>query len=179
MQAELDADMTEGLWVPRSRAARKSGMWIKPTRRGVSLQYQKLHQGNTCAMARPSKGKRHTLKLSLDAPVRIGIISQASEFGLCASQYIADRLALHVERPDLVRELGQGVLASVFAEPDSNSPHTTVRCDVEVYALIAKRATDVGRTPTTYVADFCAGLVSGAGAAASTYGYQEVLAATG
>ncbi|SID58953.1 Uncharacterised protein [Mycobacteroides abscessus subsp. abscessus] len=131
-------------------------------------------------MARPSKGKRHTLKLSLDAPVRIGIIAQASKFGLCASQYIADRLAIHVERPDLVRELGQSVLASVFAEPESasGSRNTTVRCDVNVYALVAKRAADVGRTPTTYVAEFCAGLVSGADPV-STYGYQEVLAATG
>lgn len=129
-------------------------------------------------MARPSKGHRHTLKLSLDPQVRIGIASQASEFGLCASQYVADRLAIHVGRPDLVRELGQGVLASVAFSPDTTSRNTTVRCDVEVYALVAERAAAVGRTPTTYVAEFCIDLISDGGPV-NTYGYQEVLAATG
>lgn len=130
-------------------------------------------------MARPSKGPRHTLKLSLDTPIRIGIASQASGFGLCASQYVADRLAIHVGRPELVRELGQGVLASVPAPADTNSRNMTVRCDIEVYALVAERAGNVGLPPTTYVAEFCAGLVNGGGVANEGYGYQEVLAATG
>lgn len=130
-------------------------------------------------MARPSKGDRHPLKLSLDAPVRIGIASQASGFGLGASQYVADLLAIHVGRPDLVRELGQGVLASVPATPDKNSRYTTVRCDVEVYALVAERAGKVGLPPTTYVADFCTALVNGSDGTNEAYGYQEVLAATG
>ncbi|WP_264922813.1 hypothetical protein [Mycobacteroides chelonae] len=130
-------------------------------------------------MARPSKGPRHTLKLSLDAPVRTGIATRASGFGMGASQYVADILAIHVGRPDLVRELGQGVLSSVPATTETNSRNTTVRCDVEVYALVAERAGNVGLTPTTYVADFCTALVNGNGGAAENYGYQEVLAATG
>ncbi len=129
-------------------------------------------------MARPSKGTRHTLKLSLDSFVRNGIASQASEFGLSASQYVADRLAIHVGRPDLVRELGQGILASLTPATDTNSRNTTVRCDVEVYGLVCERASDVGQTPTTYVAVFCTELVNG-GHKVGAYGYQEVLAATG
>lgn len=139
---------------------------------------------NTDCMAQPHKGNRHPLKLELDKPVRLGIASKATDFGLTVSQYVADRLALHVDRPDLVRELGQGTLASITAGSDPNSrldPNarwTMVRCHELVYAEIQARASKLGQSPVTYVETFCKELVSPE-AANDPYGYQEVFAATG
>lgn len=135
-------------------------------------------------MAQPHKGNRHPLKLELDKPVRLGIAAEATDFGLKVSQYVADRLALHVGLPELVRELGQGTLTSITTDSDPNSRldpdarYTMVRCDQRVYERIQSRASELGQTPVIYVEKFCTELVGG-DTMAQTYGYQEVLAATG
>jgi hypothetical protein len=128
-------------------------------------------------MAQPHKGNRHTIFLTLDLEVRRQIHSRATDSKLSVSQFLADHLALHVGRPDLVYALGQGTLMSFRSTDfDPRSPATIVRCLEEVYALLRQAAQQRGIRVTTYVAGFCTRLVNDEAQTEDQYGYQEVLA---
>lgn len=128
-------------------------------------------------MAQPHKGNRHTIFLTLDLEVRRQIHSRATDSKLSVSQFLADHLALHVGRPDLVYALGQGTLMSFRSTDfDPRSPATIVRCLEEVYALLRQAAQQRGIRVTTYVAGFCTRLANDEAQTEDQYGYQEVLA---
>lgn len=118
------------------------------------------------------------MKLTLDLDVRNQIHCLATDSRMCLSQFLADHLALHVERPDLVYALGQGTLLGFrpgFVDP--LSPNVIVRCPVEVYELLTEEAKRHGQKVASYVADFCTDLARGDTASRNRdYGYQEVLA---
>jgi hypothetical protein len=130
-------------------------------------------------MAQPHKGNRRTIYLTLDLEVRRELHSRATDSTLGLSQFLADHLALHVGRPDLVYALGQGTLMSFRGTHfDPKSPATIVRCLEEVYQLLREQAQLRGLRVTTYVADFCSRLVNDSAEADEHYGYQEELATT-
>jgi predicted DNA-binding ribbon-helix-helix protein len=57
-------------------------------------------------MAQPFKGDRVVTVTRLARPVWADVQQAATERGMSISQYIADVLAAHVGRADLVRDLG-------------------------------------------------------------------------
>jgi len=57
-------------------------------------------------MAQPNKGDRVVTVTRLARPVWSDVHKAASERGMSISQYIADVLAAHIGRDDLVRDLG-------------------------------------------------------------------------
>lgn len=128
-------------------------------------------------MAQPHKGNRRMIYLTLDLEVRRQIHSRATDSKLSVSQFLADHLALHVGRPDLVYALGQGTLMSFRSTDfDPQSPATIVRCLEEVYQLLRQEAQARGLRVATHVAAFCTRLVNDEAQTDDQYGYQEVLA---
>jgi predicted DNA binding CopG/RHH family protein len=61
-------------------------------------------------MAAPHKGDRELIGARPLRPVYEAVKNNAADRGISISQYVADVLAVHVGRPDLVRALGQEVL---------------------------------------------------------------------
>lgn len=57
-------------------------------------------------MAQPHKGERVVTVTRLARPVWSDVQQAATDRGMSISQYIADVLAAHVGRADLVRDLG-------------------------------------------------------------------------
>ena len=53
-------------------------------------------------MAQPHKGDRELTQSRLARPVYDEVKKRAHDQGISISQYIADVMALHVDRPDLV-----------------------------------------------------------------------------
>jgi hypothetical protein len=129
-------------------------------------------------MARPSKGDRHTMKLTIDLSVRRQIHCLATDARMSVSQYLADHLALHVGRPDLVYTLGGPPLVRFRpTNVDPESPNVIVRCPVAVYQILVEEAKRRGQKVANYVADFCTDLARGDAVPRDRdYGYQEVLA---
>lgn len=127
-------------------------------------------------MAQPHKGKRHSIKFTLDSMTRKEIYCRATELQLSVSQFLADHLALHVGRPDLVYALGQDTLkvGAPLPEVPPRSPYTFVRCHEEVHAQLVTRAREQCKL-SSYVAGFCRELVGGI-PQTQPVGYQEVLA---
>lgn len=66
-----------------------------------------LRRHHADAMGQPHKGDRVLLQARPPREVWDAVHIAASEAGLSVSQYVADLLAQHVGRPDLVRELGK------------------------------------------------------------------------
>lgn len=58
-------------------------------------------------MGQPHKGERMLLQTRPVRPVWEAVHTLAAQAGVSVSQYVADLLAEHVGRPDLVREVGQ------------------------------------------------------------------------
>jgi hypothetical protein len=118
------------------------------------------------------------IKLTLDLTLRKQIHWRATEVQLSVSQFLADNLALHVGRQDLVYALGQGSLLTFRqTDLDPQSPHVIVRCHEEVYTELLKKAQNRGQKVATYIGDYCARLVDGDDTADLEFAsYQEVLA---
>ncbi|TXH18580.1 MAG: toxin-antitoxin system [Mycobacterium sp.] len=57
-------------------------------------------------MAQPHKGERTLIASRAPQPVFDAVAKAAAEHGISISAYVADVLAVHVGRPDLVRDLG-------------------------------------------------------------------------
>lgn len=80
------------------------------------LQFGRVYGPNSyaptmvCSMAQPHKGDRDQVAARLAHPVYVAVKSAAAQRGMPMSQYVADVLATHVGRPDLVRQLDQEVL---------------------------------------------------------------------
>jgi len=58
-------------------------------------------------MGQPHKGERVLLQTRPARPVWEAVHTLSAQAGVSVSQYVADVLAAHVGRPDLVREVGQ------------------------------------------------------------------------
>ncbi|MCV7316207.1 MULTISPECIES: toxin-antitoxin system [Mycobacteriaceae] len=58
-------------------------------------------------MAQPNKGQRRQITPRLAAEVYAEVQRRAQERGMSTSQYVADVMAAHVGRPDLIRELNR------------------------------------------------------------------------
>ena len=134
------------------------------------------------AMARPSKGTRKTIRLSTLSPaVRTELVNRAHNASVPLSGYLADHLALHVGRPDLVRHLGQGELLKGRL-PEHQAAHpatisTLIRVDETVHRELHSRALTDGIALATYVTRWCERHARN-GTDATLRGVQEVLAVT-
>ncbi len=69
-----------------------------------------IRGGMVCPMAQPHKGDRVVTITRLAHPVHDVVRNAAAERGVSISQYVADVMAAHVGRDDLVRQLDQEVL---------------------------------------------------------------------
>lgn len=106
------------------------------------------------------------------------MVALAERHALPVSQYIADLLAAHVERPDLVRDLRQITIPyvddlNVVVDDDRN---VGPRVHIDVYKAIAKAAADRSISMSQYVAAVCEAHV--AGRELPTINQQEVLLLT-
>ncbi|MBE5502707.1 Uncharacterised protein [Mycobacteroides abscessus subsp. abscessus] len=129
-------------------------------------------------MAQRHKGPRKQIASLLDPRVRAVMVALAERHTLSVSQYIADLLAAHVGRPDLVRDLRQTTIPylddlNVVVDDDRN---VGPRVHIDVYQVIAKAAADRGISMSQYVSAVCDAHV--AGRELPTANQQEVLLLT-
>ncbi len=106
-QAIADRD---GRGMPRTRSRPR---WLgarTSTRLGRVCRPNSYAPTKVCRMAQPHKGDRDQVAARLAHPVYVAVKSAAAQRGMPISQYVADVLAAHVGRPDLVRQLDQEVL---------------------------------------------------------------------
>jgi len=61
-------------------------------------------------MAQPHKGDRDLVAARLARPVYVALKAEAAQRGMPMGQYVADVMAAHMGRPDLVLQLDQEVL---------------------------------------------------------------------
>lgn len=112
-------------------------------------------------MAQPHKGDRLLLQTTQSPlAVRAAVHARATAANLPDSQYLADVLALHVGRPDLVRDLDrQGGLE---LSPDPLPPTSPVppllqtRPPRPVWEAVRSRAAAAGLSAAAYLADVAA-----------------------
>ncbi|CAN7700765.1 hypothetical protein [Mycolicibacterium frederiksbergense] len=116
-------------------------------------------------MGRPHKGERALLQTRPWQEVTAEIKDRQISAGVsCLSQYIADVLALHVGRPELVAELGRAAALPLDQKPAARSgalpsrgPLLQTRPHVEVWSAIHRLTQQAGvRSIRQYVADVLA-----------------------
>lgn len=125
-------------------------------------------------MAQPNKGNRRAYIIVTDLEVRREIHSLATDAKLSVSVYVANHLARHVGRPDLVEAPSPRFRATIF---DPNVKTVTIRCHKDIHQELVKKAARAGyQAPATYVIDFVTELAKSGGAATEiNYAYQEEL----
>ncbi|OKH62493.1 hypothetical protein EB74_16465 [Mycobacterium sp. SWH-M5] len=129
-------------------------------------------------MAQPYKGERRAFIIGTDLAVRRRIHALATDSRLGVSQYVANQLALHVGRPDLVEAPSARFRAKKF-DPDVKT--VTIRCHNDVGRAVAEQAAHAGYpAAATYVIDFVVSLAKNGSAAevepaGVEYAYQEEL----
>lgn len=112
-------------------------------------------------MGQPHKGDRLLLQ-STQSPlaVREAVHARAMAAGLPDSQYLADVLALHVGRPDLVRDLDKqdGLALSPDPLPSTSSvpPLLQTRPPRPVWEAVRSCAAAAGLSAAQYLADVAA-----------------------
>ncbi len=112
-------------------------------------------------MGQPHKGDRLLLQ-STQSPlaVREAVHARATASGLPDSQYLADVLALHVGRPDLVRDLdkqgGLDLSPDPLPSPSSVPPLLQTRPPRPVWEAVRARAASAGLSAAQYLADVVA-----------------------
>ena len=74
---------------------------------GVSPPPNQIPNGRVGGMGQPHKGDRVLIQGRPLRPVWEDGLARAAAAGLPVSQYLADLLAIHVGRPDLVAKLGR------------------------------------------------------------------------
>lgn len=111
---------------------------------------------------RPSKGTRKLIRvIDLRPPVRAEIVRRAAEAGVPVSGYLADHLAIHVGRPDLVRHLNNVGIRTVDRPAASQAAHpntgaTVARVDEPVHIELHRLATSTGlKHIAAYVSTWC------------------------
>ncbi|PQM44999.1 hypothetical protein C1Y40_04838 [Mycobacterium talmoniae] len=114
-------------------------------------------------MSQRHKGPRKQIASLLDPWVRAVMVALAERHTLSVSQYIADLLATHVGRPDLVRDLQQPTIPyidelRVNVHKDRN---VGPRVPIPVYELVAAAAASRAISMSQYVAEVCAAHVDG------------------
>lgn len=118
-------------------------------------------RGRVIGMGQPHKGDRLLLQ-STQSPlaVREAVHARATAAGLPDSQYLADVLALHVDRPDLVRDLdkqgGLDLSPEPLASASSVPPLLQTRTQRPVWEAVRARAAAAGLSAAQYLADVVA-----------------------
>lgn len=115
-------------------------------------------------MAQPHKGDRAQIMARPVQPVYEEIQRRAQARGMSNSQYAADVLALHVSRPDLVRELGDRDVLPLAGTPRTHQGgHTPIitqrlmtRPAQPVYEEIRRLAAERDKSMSQYAADVLA-----------------------
>lgn len=112
-------------------------------------------------MGQPHKGDRLLLQ-STQSPlaVREAVHARATAAGLPDSQYLADVLALHVGRPDLVRDLdmqgGFDLTPDLLPPTSPVPPLLQTRPLRPVWEAVRARAAAAGLSAAQYLADLAA-----------------------
>jgi hypothetical protein len=131
-------------------------------------------------MGQPHKGDRLLLQ-STQSPlaVREAVHARAMAAGLPDSQYLADVLALHVGRPDLVRDLDKqnGLALSPDLLPSTSSvpPLLQTRPLRPVWEAVRSRAASAELSAAQYFADVAALHVGRPDLVVRTVGKEEGL----
>lgn len=115
-------------------------------------------------MGQPHKGDRLLLQSPRDTPpeLRVAVHRCATAAGLSISQYLADVLAVHVGRRDLVRDLGQceglelGTSPAASTRPMPRSPVLQTRPPRPVWEAVHALAAAHNVTAAQYLADVAA-----------------------
>lgn len=110
-------------------------------------------------MAQPHKGDRLLLQTTQSPPPVCGAVQGlAAAAGLSVSQYLADVLALHVGRPDLVRDLGkrEGLDISTAARSLPPTCLLQTRPLRPVWEAVRSRAAEAGLSAAQYLAEVVA-----------------------
>lgn len=111
---------------------------------------------------RPSKGDRRLVRLrTLPPAVRAELVARAAAASVPLSGYLADHLAMHVGREDLVRHLNNVGLSTVDRPAASQAAHpetgaTVLRVDEPVHLELQRLATAAGMNfVAAYVTAWC------------------------
>lgn len=114
-------------------------------------------------MGQPHKGDRRLLQSPRDTSpeLRQAVHTCATAAGLPISQYLADVLAIHVGRPDLVRDLGQREGLELGTHPSSSrplprAPVLQTRPPRAVWEAVHTLAAAAGLSAAQYLADVAA-----------------------
>lgn len=111
---------------------------------------------------RPHLGPRDVVFTRLLLAVCDAVDAAAAEHGIDRSPYLADVIAEHVGRPDLMRWLDQGLLPlgapgrNMQGGEDFRGGHVTVRLPVPVRQAVDAAAAAHGIDRSTYLADVIA-----------------------
>ena len=110
---------------------------------------------------RPHLGPRDVVTARLAAAVYDAIGAAAATHGIDLSKYLADVIAEHVGRPDLMRWLDQGLLPLMPPRRNSEGDngirdHLTIRLPVPVRKAVEAAAAQHGIDRSTYLADVIA-----------------------
>ena len=106
---------------------------------------------------RPHLGPREIITAALWPSLEA--LVDAARGSLDRSPYLADLLAWHVGRPDLIRhaqltmEFATGQIAGSDETPEAKTRHCTVRVHPAVADELDRRATESGRPRAVYIAD--------------------------
>lgn len=130
----------------------------------MSVNQIALTRGSVLHMAQPHKGDRLLLQTTQSPPpVCEAVQALAAAAGLPVSQYLADVLALHVGRPDLVRDLGKREGLEISTDPSlSSRPLPPSTCLLQtrplrpVWEAVRSRAAAAGLSAAQYLADVVA-----------------------
>lgn len=117
-------------------------------------------------MGQPHKGDRLLIAVRVDIPVWAAAVAAAENSGTSLSQYVADRLAIHVGRPDLVStrpNKSQQRLRRVPATTTNGRVYILTRPPREIGLTIHSEAKASGISASQYVANLLAELVNGSG----------------
>lgn len=106
---------------------------------------------------RPSLGQRTVVTANLPAEVRQAATLAAHNAQTCLSAFLADVLALHTGRTDLIRHLNQRTLPRTN---DTSPPprvatgrHVTIRVPLPIADTLEVEAANRGIDRSTYIAD--------------------------
>lgn len=119
-------------------------------------------------LGRPSKGVRKLVRVrGLHPAVRAELVRRADEARVPLSGYLADHLAIHVGRPDLVRHLNNVGVRTVDRPAANQAAHpttgaTVARIDEPVHAELQRLATSTGlKHVAVYITSWCENHVEG------------------
>lgn len=108
-------------------------------------------------MAQRHKGPRKQIASLLDPWVRAVMVGLAERHSISVSQYVADLLAAHIGRRDLIRDLQQTAIPYLDDLDITVDDERLIapRVPVDVYTIIAAAAARRVISMSQYVAEVC------------------------